>query len=86
MQYHTCVESNFSNFECEDFRENEFLSKTIVACLSGAQVGSMHEINRGRKSRDTASLSIKRLYCGRASQKSKMLFIFDEECKKSMDN
>ena len=38
-----CAESNFSNFKFEYLRENEFLRKTILACLSGAQVGSIHE-------------------------------------------
>ena len=51
-----CAESNFSNFKIEYLRENEFLRKTILACLSGAQMGSIHEKNRGRKSRDTAPL------------------------------
>ena len=51
-----CAESNFSNFKFEYLRENEFLRKTILACLSGAQMGSIHEKNRGRKSRDTAPL------------------------------
>ena len=46
------------NFKFEYLRENEFLSKTILACLSGAQMGSIHEKNRVRKSRDTASLMI----------------------------
>ena len=40
----------------EYLRENEFLRKTILACLSGAQMGSIHEKNRGRKSCDTAPL------------------------------
>ena len=48
-----CKESNFSNF----LRENEFLRKTILPCLSGEQAGSINEKNRGRKSRDTAPLS-----------------------------
>ena len=52
-----CAESNFSNFEFEYLRENKFLSKTILACLSGAQMSLIHEKNRGRKSCDTASLS-----------------------------
>ena len=39
MNYCNLAESNFSNFEFEYFRENEFLSKTILACLSGAQMG-----------------------------------------------
>ena len=41
----------------EYLRENEFLRKTILACLSGAQMGSIHEKNRGQKSRDTAPLT-----------------------------
>ena len=52
-----CTESNFSNFKFEYLRENKFLRKTILACLSGAQMGLIHEKNRGRKSRDTAPLS-----------------------------
>ena len=53
-----CAESNFSNFKFEYLCENEFLRKTILACLSGAQMGSIHEKkNRGRKSRDTALLT-----------------------------
>ena len=58
-----CAESNFSNFKFEYLRENEFLSKTILACLSGAQVGSIHEKNSSRKSRDTASLKYQIHYC-----------------------
>ena len=42
----------------EYLRENEFLSKTILACLSGAQMGSIHEIKNGKKSRDTAPLTL----------------------------
>ena len=30
--------------------------KNILACLSGAQMGSIHEKRNGRKSRDTAPL------------------------------
>ena len=44
-----CTESNFFNFKLEYLRENEF--------LSGAQMGWIHEKNRGRKSRDTAPLT-----------------------------
>ena len=51
------AESNFSNFKFEYLRENEFKKKTISACLSGAQMGSIHEKNRGRKSRDTGPLT-----------------------------
>ena len=36
--------------------EPEFES-TCLVCSSGAQMGSNHEQNRGRKSRDTAPLS-----------------------------
>ena len=50
-------ESYFLNFKFEYLCENEFLRKTILACLSGAQMGSIHEKNRGRKSRDNAPLS-----------------------------
>ena len=35
-----CAESRFFP---EYLRENEFLSKTIVDCLSGTQMGSIHE-------------------------------------------
>ena len=53
-----CAESNFLNFKFEYLRENEFLRKTILACLSGTQMGSINEKNRGRKSRDTAPLNM----------------------------
>ena len=51
-----CAESNFLNFKFEYLRKNEFLRKTILACLSGDQMGSINEKNRGQKSRDTAPL------------------------------
>ena len=38
-----CAESNFWNFTFEYLRENELLRKTILACLSGAQMGSIYE-------------------------------------------
>ena len=41
----------------EYLRENKFLSKTILACLSGAQMASFHDIKNGKKSRVTAPLS-----------------------------
>ena len=44
-------------FKFEYLRENEFLRKIIFACLSGTQMGSINEKNRGRTSRDTASFS-----------------------------
>ena len=37
-----CAESIFSNFEFVYLCENNFLSKTISSCLSGAQMGSIH--------------------------------------------
>ena len=51
--------SNFLNiFEYfPKIRENEFLSKTILACLLGAQMDSIHEIKNAKKSRDTAPLN-----------------------------
>ena len=52
-----CAESNFSNFKFQYLRENEFLRKTILACLSGAQMGLINEKSRVRKSRDTAPLT-----------------------------
>ena len=51
------AESNFLIFKFEYLRENEFLRKTILACLSGAQMGLINEKNRVRKSRDTAPLT-----------------------------
>ena len=33
----------------EYLRENEFLSKTILACLSGAQMDYIHEIKKWQK-------------------------------------
>ena len=43
----------------EYLRENEFLSKTILACFLGAQMASIHEIKKDKKSRDTAPLKSK---------------------------
>ena len=50
-----------SNFKFEH-RENDFLRKTILACLFGTQMDSINEKNIGRKSRDTALLKGKKLY------------------------
>ena len=36
-------ESNFLNFKFKYLREKEFVSKTILACLSGDQLGSINE-------------------------------------------
>ena len=63
----TYVAWHFSNFKFEYLRENEFLRKGILACLSGAQMSSIHEKNRDLKSRDTASL-------GDASNKCHKIF------------
>ena len=50
---------------CEDIRifpeylsENELLSQTILAWLSGAQMASIHEIKNAKKSRHTAPLRL----------------------------
>ena len=51
-QANTARSQIFREYLCK----NEFLSKAILACLSGAQMASIHE-NRGRKSRDTAPLT-----------------------------
>ena len=40
----------------EFLRENEHLSKTILACLSGVQMASIHEIKKCQISCDTAPL------------------------------
>ena len=69
-----CEESNFSNFEFEYVRENEIFSKTIFAGLSGSQVCSIHEKNRGRKFRDTASLRVKLAFAEKLSFERKRLF------------
>ena len=51
-----CVESNSTQADTvrsqifrEYLRENEFLSKTILAYLSGAQMASIHEIKKWQK-------------------------------------
>ena len=62
------VESIFLNFKFEYLGENQFLRKTILACLSGAQMGSIHEKNRGRKYRDTAPLNFKVVLVAPATQ------------------
>ena len=51
-----CAESSLSNFKFKYLRENEFLRKTILACLSGDQMGLINENNRGKKSHDTARI------------------------------
>ena len=61
-----CAESNFSNFTFEYLREKEFLRKTSLVCLTGAQMGSIHEKNRGQQSRDTTPLRFVN-YCPQAS-------------------
>ena len=38
-----CAELNFPNFKFEYLRNNKFLRKPILACLSGAQIGSIYE-------------------------------------------
>ena len=38
-----CAESNFSNFKFEYLHKNEFLRKTILAYLSGTQMGSINK-------------------------------------------
>ena len=40
----------------EFLREYDFLSKTILACLSGAQMALIHETKEAKKSCDTAPL------------------------------
>ena len=37
------AKSNFSNLKFEYVSVNEFLRKTILACLSGAHMGSINE-------------------------------------------
>ena len=58
------AESNFSNFVIEYLGKIETEFKNILACLSRAQMGSNHGINRGRKSRDTLPLCMDLAYIG----------------------
>ena len=51
-----------SHLFCEYLRENEFLSKTILACFLGAQMASIHEIKNDKKSRDTAPLRLRIIF------------------------
>ena len=46
-----------SHFFREYFRASEFLRKTILTCLLGALMGSIHEKNMPKKSRDTSTLN-----------------------------
>ena len=39
-----------SRIFCEFLRENDFLGKTVFACLSGAQMASIHEKKNAKKS------------------------------------
>ena len=46
LQRQNCSRQNSARFR-EYLHENEFLSKTILAYLSGAQMASIHEIKNG---------------------------------------
>ena len=46
----------FFELKFEYLRKNEFFSKTILNCLSGAQVGWIHRIKKRQQSGDTATL------------------------------
>ena len=48
QQYHTALSHVF----CKYLRENEFISETILDCLSGTQMGCINE-TKCQKSRDT---------------------------------
>ena len=52
------VESNFSNLVIEYLGKIETEFENILVCLSGAQTGSNHAKNGGRKSCDTLPLNI----------------------------
>ena len=54
-----CAELNFSNKKLEYLRENEFLRKTILTCLLGAQVGWSNEIKNAKKNLVTLYTSAK---------------------------
>ena len=47
---------NFLNLKLEFLLENEFLRKTVLACLFGAQIGWINELQICQKSRDIATL------------------------------
>ena len=51
QKWHNKVFSNLIKY----LGKNEFLRKTILACLLGAQMDSIHEKNRGRNSCDILS-------------------------------
>ena len=51
-QYYTAWSYIFSEY----LRENEFFSESILDCLSGTQMGSLHGEKKCKTSRDTASL------------------------------
>ena len=52
------AKSNFSNFVIEYPGKIETVFENILACLSGAYMGSNHEKSGGRKSRDTLPLKV----------------------------
>ena len=52
------VESNFSNLVIEYLGKIETEFDNILVCLSGAQMGSNHAKNGGRKSHDTLPFDI----------------------------
>ena len=47
---------NFLNLKLEFLLENEFLRKTVLACLFGAQMGWINELQKCQKSRYIATL------------------------------
>ena len=53
------AESNFLNFVIEYLGEIETKLESLLACLSGAYMGSNYEKIESRKSRDTFPLSTK---------------------------
>ena len=66
----TCTESDSaqaniaqSHWFCKYLRENKFFSKTILACISGAQKASIHEMKKWQNSRDTAPLLCRQIVC-----------------------
>ena len=54
-------ESNFANFVIEYLGKIETQFENTLAGLSGAQMGSNHEKNEGRKSRENLPLNV--IFC-----------------------
>ena len=57
MQYHS-VKPKLLKLELEHLHKKEIISNPILSCYSGAQEGSIYQIIKIKKSRNTAPLTL----------------------------